>query len=908
MQLTVASKIPFSDFCNLCQKISLCPKPKKADCLQRFIGYFRNYAKTLKDSGADVDDSFYPVLRLLLPQLERERAAYGVKEHVLAKMFIRILCLPKQGPEAHKLLHFKAPHAASTQSADFADVAYLVLRSRCRQGTDHLTVEQVNTSLDKVAARHAAHDPRGMEDELRAVLVVMSAASQKWLVRVLLKDMRLGLGSKRVLTAFHPDAQDLYDVTNDLRKCCETLKDPARRLHEAEVQVFSPCRPMLAERCDVRRVEEAMRKGRVYFVETKHDGERFQLHMRDGLYKYFSRNGFDCTDTFGSCALVGQLTPHVARLLRPGVRSVILDGEMMGWDTRLKCYKTKGISFDVKSLRAGGALQPCYCVFDVLLLDGQVLTNRPLSERLAALRGLFAQEEGVLMHTERAEVATGARVAEELNTAIDRRLEGIILKDPASVYKPNARNAGWFKIKPEYTDGLMDHLDVIIMGGYYGDGKHRGIVSHFLVGLAVPSPVKGEDPREFWSLGRVGSGYTSDELADLLLKMSPHWRPVELGRCPPGLVWTRERPEVWIPPEKSVLLEVKATEIVRSNLFKVEYTLRFPRVEKIRYDKNWSECLTTAEFEDLRQKASGLLYSRHVDTDERAAASPRKKQQAREKPCLAESFRSCDLSGVSRRSGVLAGRQFCVMTGWRDLSKVQVEARIAEHGGSVTQNPGPDTHCVLADGTPLRVRNVLRSGRHDVARLGWLMGVLGGGAPELQGWEPADLLGARPATARALAARYDKYGDSYTRPAGRRSLVFPMGQVDKLGDAVEPSPADMAEFDIELFSDPSPWGTFRLCRAYFDKFASVNDPSSPEVCNMFSTEIDFMFYGGEVVSVVDERTTHVIFQPGEETRLAELRRLSAERAARLHLVCASWVEESVRSGRRLPERDHYPVA
>lgn len=36
-----------------------------------------------------------------------------------------------------------------------------------------------------------------------------------------------------------------------------------------------------------------------------------------------------------------------------------------------------------------------------------------------------------------------------LESAIDNHDEGIIVKDPLSIYKPNSRNAGWYKIKPE---------------------------------------------------------------------------------------------------------------------------------------------------------------------------------------------------------------------------------------------------------------------------------------------------------------------------------------------------------------------------------------------------------------------------------------------------------------------------
>lgn len=46
---------------------------------------------------------------------------------------------------------------------------------------------------------------------------------------------------------------------------------------------------------------------------------------------------------------------------------------------------------------------------------------------------------------------------------------------------------------------------------------------------------------------------------------------------------------------------MKAAEIIVSERFKVGYTLRFPRVEMIRDDKPWHQCMTTADIEDLRQ-------------------------------------------------------------------------------------------------------------------------------------------------------------------------------------------------------------------------------------------------------------------------------------------------------------------
>lgn len=71
---------------------------------------------------------------------------------------------------------------------------------------------------------------------------------------------------------------------------CDKLRDPKRRLHEVEVTLFTPCRPMLAERCDVQDIEKHfIRRPGSRYVETKLDGERSQLHYSNGEFKFFSR-------------------------------------------------------------------------------------------------------------------------------------------------------------------------------------------------------------------------------------------------------------------------------------------------------------------------------------------------------------------------------------------------------------------------------------------------------------------------------------------------------------------------------------------------------------------------------------------------------------------------------------------
>lgn len=125
---------------------------------------------------------------------------------------------------------------------------------------------------------------------MTALLKGTSAEEQKWLIRILLKDLKLGLGQNKILNDYHPDARDFYDSCNDLKKICCVLTDRNVRLHEIAIQMFSPFKAMLSEECDVSRVDNYLKKSPYFYVETKLDGERFQIHMDHGEFKYFSRS------------------------------------------------------------------------------------------------------------------------------------------------------------------------------------------------------------------------------------------------------------------------------------------------------------------------------------------------------------------------------------------------------------------------------------------------------------------------------------------------------------------------------------------------------------------------------------------------------------------------------------------
>lgn len=494
--------------------------------------------------------------------------AYGIKEHTLAKLYIEILCLGKESPDALKLLNFRSPRVARQNVGDFAEVVFFVLKHRC-PAEGALTVAEVNTALDELAASNSergAARKTAVRGSLLHLLRRTSALEQKWLVRILMKELKIGASHVSLLTAFHEDAEALFDVTQDLEKVCRQLRDPRLRLHEIEIALFSPFRPMLADRGQPGRVVEQM-AGRSFLLETKFDGERVQLHKEGEAYRFWSRNGFEWTEAYGGAPSRGSFTPFVHRCFAPHVRSCIIDGEMVGFNAATGAFGSKAQDFDIKSAgveqRTGYA--PCLIAFDLLLLNDAVLSNRPLRERKRLLADCVKEEPGRLQLSVWREASTAEAAAAALNDAVDGREEGVMAKRADSVYAVGSRKGGWLKLKPEYVGGMMDELDLIIVGGYYGSGHRGGLLSHFLLAVARSDGAVDDEgrPTEFLSVCKVGSGYSKQALEAYNRKMTKLWRPFDKNRPPAWLKLSKEKPDVWVAPRDSCLVQVRKARRLR---------------------------------------------------------------------------------------------------------------------------------------------------------------------------------------------------------------------------------------------------------------------------------------------------------------------------------------------------------
>lgn len=910
----VSDEIPFQDLCVLLEKISKVKgTDRKKQLFRTFLTQWREAHARLHPTDADTTaDTFFPVLRLLLPQVDKARAAYGMKETVLAKYYIEVLNIAKDSLDAKKLLNYRAPASAKQEAGDFAMVAYFVLRNRCPD-RGKLTIAQVNEFLGDLAMSHTKKDRPGMKKALQLLLRNTSALEQKWLIRIILKEMKIGISENSFFSVFHADASDLFNVCSNLEKVCADLRDPSIHLNETSVSYFTPFRPMLGERAAMDKILSLMNH-QPFYIETKFDGDRMQLHKQGNQYRYFSRSSKDYTSAFGATQYEGSFSPKIHDAFNRKVDSCIIDGEMVGWDTETNTFLPKGDNVDVKSItdRSSG-VQQCFVVFDVLMINDTNFANQPLMDRVEQLKKVFSPVVGTIHLVDRQEASTKEEVVAALNVAIDNREEGLLLKKPTSTYQPDKRKgSGWLKIKPEYVDSLSDQLDVVIVGGYFGQGHRSGMVSHFMCAVAVPEETAGKRPSVFHSFCKVGTGYTMSELKDLGLKLKPYWKKFDTKRPPECVLLAKgfkEKPDLWIEPWNSQIVQIRAAEIVVSDKYKCGCTLRFPRVEKVRADKEWYDCMNLDELEQLKQMASGKLF--HQQTADMESLPPSKKRKlasAIERPRgVASQFRQTDVSDVSATSKMFEGKEFCVVNGTRGLSKADAERKIAEHGGAFVQTPGPETFCVLVQKLIVRATSIISTGLYDVVKMDWLVKCLA--EKQCLPFVPSLMIHTAPSTTATFADSYDKYGDSYTEEVTEETLkdIFKKIQ-EQHPDDVQVSREEIALMEERYFVDCNDRGLFRRYKFYLDMYTEIgNTNTAIPCCSLELAGLEIKFHGGQVVAEFDETITHIVFDQRDLSRVPEFRHLEREHSRKHHFVKSDWVKESIACKFVKNERPYEPI-
>jgi len=456
-------------------------------------------------------------------------------------------------------------------------------------------------SLVEVAAAfeaiEAASGPARKAALLATLLNRSDPSTARGIVRVLSGELRIGLREGLVEAAIAKAYDRPLDavkragmLTGDIGRTATLARDD--RLDSAELALFHPLKFMLASPAEDAN-EILTRLGPEVWVEDKYDGIRCQLHRQGTEVRLYSRDLHDISGQF----------PEVVEAARALPWDGILDGEILAW--------RDGVVLPFISLQARlGRKDPSaavvaevpviYVAFDLLGHgdgargpDGDVATVAPLLEvpledRRRRLEGLslpLAGEGGgfALSHLVSADSVDALETA--FAEARARRNEGLMVKDPKSIYSPGRRGYGWLKMKK-----ALATIDCVVVGVEVGHGKRHGVLSDYTFA------VRDEANDRLVTIGKAYSGLTDAEIAEMTRWFEAH---------------TISQHGRYRVVEPSIVVEVAFDVILRSSRHRSGFALRFPRIARLRPDKSPAEIDTlvtvTALYEGLQAGSEHLV-------------------------------------------------------------------------------------------------------------------------------------------------------------------------------------------------------------------------------------------------------------------------------------------------------------
>ncbi len=361
-------------------------------------------------------------------------------------------------------------------------------------------------------------------------------------------------------------------LTGDLGRTAAMARDD--ELDSAQMTLFHPLKFMLASPAE-DAAEIIRRLGPEVWVEDKYDGIRVQLHKVGDVVRLYSRDLHDISSGY----------PEVVAAARSLPWDGILDGELLGYrdGTVLPFVTLQGrLGRKAPSAAILAEVPVVYVAFDLIGLGRggetvvEPMLDKPLAARRRALEALAlpAAEAGgcfALSHL----VSAGSTEALEaaFEAARSRRNEGLMVKDPSSVYSPGRRGYGWLKMKK-----ALATLDCVVVGVEVGHGKRHGVLSDYTFA------VRDELNDRLVTIGKAYSGLTDAEIAEMTAWFMAH---------------TLSQHGRYRVVEPTQVVEVAFDVILRSTRHKSGFALRFPRIAHLRPDKAASEADTLATVERL---------------------------------------------------------------------------------------------------------------------------------------------------------------------------------------------------------------------------------------------------------------------------------------------------------------------
>ncbi|XP_068081953.1 DNA ligase 1 isoform X2 [Anabrus simplex] len=544
-------------------------------------------------------------------------------------------------------------------NAVLGDLGIVAEKSRMKQNTmfrsNELTISGVYSKLVEIAKMAGRASMKQKTSKVINLFVCCRGIEARYLVRSLLGKLRIGLAEQSVLQALAvactrtPLQQDYPPKIMDFSKTCpENYKSQLERNalviktayceypdygklitvlledgidglpKRCHLTAGIPLKPMLAQ--PTKGIKEIFQRFEnfVFTCEWKYDGERAQIHMTEnGEVSIYSRNQENNTSKYPDIVTIVQ------KAVKGGVTSYIIDCEAVAWDSE----QQQILPFQILSTRKRKntaaseiKVQVCIFAFDLLLLNNEPLVKKPLCERRALLRDMFTPIHGEFQFAISMDTNTMDEVQSFLDDAIKGRCEGLMVKtlEQEATYEIAKRSRNWLKLKKDYLDGMGDSLDVVVLGGYRGQGKRAGLYGGFLLACYDPNA------EEFQSLCKIGTGFSDEDLANHTEFFMKH-------RIPQPRPYYRydksHTPDDWFDAVQ--VWEIKGADLTLSPTHWAAkglcgsdqrgISLRFPRFLRIRDDKAVADATSSEQIAQMYMSQAQIESSgsalRNIEED-----------------------------------------------------------------------------------------------------------------------------------------------------------------------------------------------------------------------------------------------------------------------------------------------------
>lgn len=432
-----------------------------------------------------------------------------------------------------------------------------------------LTIPYVYRQFNKIANVMGQGSSEEKRKIVTGLLVNCSPMEAKYLVKILVNELRIGLVGGLVELAIAQafnrsinDVREAFLVGGDIGYIATLAKDD--KLSSAVIQPFTPINFMLADVMFTSK-EIAEYYSKMLISEYKYDGIRAQLHRIGNKVKIFSRRLEDITLPF----------PEITSAAVNQRDDFILDGEIvpfrdskpLPFNELQRRLRRKNVDQSIMN-----EIPVTYVAYDILYLNGSSTLKHTLTKRKELLESLMLKE--TIANAPFLTLDSEEKIAKMFAESRSLGHEGLVLKDPDSTYQPGKRGRYWVKLKQE-----LDTIDAVIVIAEYGHGKRAGVLSDYTFAV--------RDNDELKIIGKAYSGLTDEEIDQMTRKLK-------------SIMTGDEGYRIVVKPE--IVLEIAFDSIQKSDRHDSGYALRFPRIKHIRDDKSVDDIDTLDKVKSIYER------------------------------------------------------------------------------------------------------------------------------------------------------------------------------------------------------------------------------------------------------------------------------------------------------------------